>query len=134
MSGHGDRAVVMVGDVPGNGDPLVSDLQVRPGGAVVDRPLQQTATEDIGHFAAEAFGNRDTWAGRAIGLASDELAMTQTAQVFSALEQYLIRHGWSRAAPDPADFRLTCCQIARGTTPGPASPPSHDPRPVSSYW
>lgn len=46
-------------------------------------PLQQIAVDDIGAFAAIAFSDPDTWIGRAIDLAGDELSMSEVAGTFS---------------------------------------------------
>ncbi|MBA2712859.1 MAG: NmrA/HSCARG family protein, partial [Rubrobacteraceae bacterium] len=40
-----------------------------------DRPFQMVAVEDIGVFAAMAFGDPETWIGREVDLAGDELTM-----------------------------------------------------------
>lgn len=48
-----------------------------------DKPLQMVAVEDIGVFAAMAFEDPETWVGREIELAGDELTMTEIAATFS---------------------------------------------------
>ncbi len=48
-----------------------------------DKPLQQVAVDDIGAFAALAFADPDTWSGRAVDLAGDELTMPRAAEVFA---------------------------------------------------
>lgn len=50
--------------------------------ALKGKPLQVVATSDIGFFAAEAFTSPDTYRGRAISLAGDELTWTQMAEAF----------------------------------------------------
>lgn len=45
-----------------------------------DTKLQQIATEDIGKFAALAFGNPEKWVGRAFDIAGDEVTMEETAR------------------------------------------------------
>lgn len=47
--------------------------------------LQQIAVDDIGAFAALAFEKPETWKGKAVELAGDELTMSQTAKVSSNL-------------------------------------------------
>ncbi len=42
--------------------------------------LQQVATEDIGRFAALAFGDPEKWIGRAFDIAGDEVTMEETAR------------------------------------------------------
>jgi uncharacterized protein YbjT (DUF2867 family) len=54
--------------------PLPLDPQTR---------LQQISVDDIGAFAAMAFGQPDRWSGRTIELAGDELTVTQVAAVLS---------------------------------------------------
>lgn len=49
---------------------------------VKSRPLQLIATEDIGIFAAKSFLDPDTFRGKAISLAGDDLTYKQMAQVF----------------------------------------------------
>ncbi|KAL1836170.1 hypothetical protein VTJ49DRAFT_5479 [Mycothermus thermophilus] len=46
-----------------------------------DRPLQWVATKDIGFFAAEAFHNPDTWKGKALGIAGDQLTFEQVNEL-----------------------------------------------------
>ncbi|KAJ4258239.1 hypothetical protein NW762_008388 [Fusarium torreyae] len=50
--------------------------------ALKDKPLQWTATEDIGFFAAEAFTDPEAWGKKAISLAGDELTFTQLSEAF----------------------------------------------------
>lgn len=45
-------------------------------------PLQWVAVHDIGVFAAKAFEHPQDWDGRAVGLAGDELTMTQLSETF----------------------------------------------------
>lgn len=47
-----------------------------------DTSLQVIAVDDIGAFAALAFSDPDTWIGRALEIAGDELTMTQAAETF----------------------------------------------------
>ena len=47
-----------------------------------DKPLQQVAVEDIGAFAAIAFGNPDSWIGREVDLAGDEQSMSEIAETY----------------------------------------------------
>src|SRR5215210_1862540 len=48
-----------------------------------DRPFQMVAVEDIGVFAAIAFEDPETWIGREVDLAGDELTMPEIAATFS---------------------------------------------------
>jgi uncharacterized protein YbjT (DUF2867 family) len=41
------------------------------------------AAEDIGVFAAMAFGDPDQWVGREVDLAGDEMTMPEIADTFS---------------------------------------------------
>ncbi|KAF4988256.1 hypothetical protein FGRMN_9880 [Fusarium graminum] len=50
--------------------------------ALKNKPLQWTATEDIGFFAAEAFLNPQAWSKKAISLAGDELTFAQLSEAF----------------------------------------------------
>ncbi|KAM0560102.1 hypothetical protein ACHAPJ_004062 [Fusarium lateritium] len=50
--------------------------------ALKDKPLQWTATEDIGFFAAEAFADPEAWGKKAISLAGDELTFAQLSEAF----------------------------------------------------
>ena len=47
------------------------------------RTFQQVAVADVGAFVAMAFADRDTWLGRELDLAGDELTMQQIADTFS---------------------------------------------------
>jgi uncharacterized protein YbjT (DUF2867 family) len=47
-----------------------------------DKPFQQVAVEDVGAFAAIAFGNPDRWIGRGVDLAGDEQTMPEIAKTF----------------------------------------------------
>ncbi|KAF4958306.1 hypothetical protein FGADI_2472 [Fusarium gaditjirri] len=47
-----------------------------------NKPLQWTATEDIGFFAAEAFTDPQAWGKQAISLAGDELTFAQLSEAF----------------------------------------------------
>lgn len=50
--------------------------------ALKGKPLQFVATSDIGFFAADAFLNPDTYKGKAISLAGDELTFEGMSLVF----------------------------------------------------
>lgn len=50
--------------------------------ALKGKPLQLVATSDIGHVAAEGFLNPETYAGRGLSLAGDELTFDQFAKIF----------------------------------------------------
>jgi uncharacterized protein YbjT (DUF2867 family) len=68
---------------PWNLEPLRAG--VLPSPIPVDRPLQQTATEDLLALAALAIERRDELAGRRIPVASDELTAEQAAAGISEL-------------------------------------------------
>ena len=46
------------------------------------KPFQQVAVEDIGAFAAMAFGHPDAWIGREVEIAGDERTMPEIAEAF----------------------------------------------------
>src|ERR687889_2653832 len=48
-----------------------------------DKPFQTIDADDIGVFAAEAFEDPETWIGREVDIAGDELTMPEIAGVFS---------------------------------------------------
>ncbi len=48
-----------------------------------DKPFQMIDAEDIGVFAAMAFEDPETWIGREVDLAGDELTMPEIAATFS---------------------------------------------------
>jgi uncharacterized protein YbjT (DUF2867 family) len=48
-----------------------------------DKPFQMIDAEDIGIFAAKAFENPETWIGREVDLAGDEMTMPEIAGTFS---------------------------------------------------
>jgi len=52
-------------------------------GARPTTSLQMIAVDDVGAFAALAFGAPDEWIGRTIELAGDELTLVETASVFA---------------------------------------------------
>jgi len=47
-----------------------------------DKPFQQVAVEDVGAFAAMAFGHPDAWIGREVEIAGDERTMPEIAEAF----------------------------------------------------
>lgn len=55
--------------------------------ALKGRPLQMVATDDIGHFAAEAFLHPEAYAGRGLSLAGDELTYDQFVEIFEYLAE-----------------------------------------------
>ncbi|WP_206310934.1 NmrA/HSCARG family protein [Streptomyces sp. A1499] len=55
-------------------------LPVRP-----ERPMQFIASDDIGHFAAEAFDDPEKHIGRQIALAGDEITFTEVAEIYERL-------------------------------------------------
>ncbi|RFU85687.1 NmrA/HSCARG family protein [Streptomyces triticagri] len=59
------------------GEERVLELPVDPA-----RPMQLVASEDIGHFAADAFADPGHHRGRQIELAGDELTFPQIAEVY----------------------------------------------------
>ena len=52
-------------------------------GVAPDKPLQMIAVDDIGAFAALAFGQPEAFAGRAIDISGDELTGPQMAEAFA---------------------------------------------------
>jgi uncharacterized protein YbjT (DUF2867 family) len=48
-----------------------------------DKPFQMIDAEDIGVFAAKAFDDPETWIGRELDIAGDELTMPEIAGLFS---------------------------------------------------
>ena len=46
-------------------------------------PQQMLAVDDVGRFAAMAFGDPETWKGRALEIAGDEMTMPQAAEAFT---------------------------------------------------
>jgi uncharacterized protein YbjT (DUF2867 family) len=46
------------------------------------KPFQQVAVEDVGAFAAMAFGHPDEWIGREVDIAGDERTMPEIAEAF----------------------------------------------------
>ena len=46
------------------------------------KPFQQVAVEDVGAFAAMAFGHPDEWIGREVEIAGDERTMPEIAEAF----------------------------------------------------
>ncbi len=51
-------------------------------GLTADRPIQMVSVHDIGLFAAKSLTNPDSWRGRAVGLAGDEMTFDQADGVF----------------------------------------------------
>lgn len=66
--------------------------------ALKGKPLQMVATSDIGYFGAEGFLRPDTYAGRGLSLAGDELTYDQMVEIF---EQ-------KTGQPIPSTFRPLC--------------------------
>lgn len=60
-----------------------------------DRKMQFVSTHDIGLFAAKALLHRDAWAGRAIGLAGDELTQEDADGVFRRVTGRPLPRTWS---------------------------------------
>jgi uncharacterized protein YbjT (DUF2867 family) len=50
-----------------------------------DQKLQLVSVQDIGKFAAAALTDPDKWAGRAFGLAGDELTLAEQKEVFKTV-------------------------------------------------
>ncbi len=74
-----------------------------------DKPLQMIAVDDIGAFAALAFGRPDDFVGRALELAGDELTMTEVAAAFG------------RAIGRPVRFVEQALEQLRGASPDAAA-------------
>ncbi|CAM1506546.1 Fc.00g061870.m01.CDS01 [Cosmosporella sp. VM-42] len=51
-------------------------------GMPADRKMQLISTHDIGVFAAKALSHPDKWAGRAVGLAGDDLSFSDVKDIF----------------------------------------------------
>lgn len=47
-----------------------------------DRRIQMVSTHDIGVFAAKALSNPESWAGKAVALAGDDLSFNEITKVF----------------------------------------------------
>ncbi|KAI1129197.1 hypothetical protein F5Y10DRAFT_276899 [Nemania abortiva] len=64
--------------------------------AVKDKPFQLIAVSDIGYFAAQAFMDPQSYKGRAISLAGDELAFDEAARIFKQKtgQNIPITSGW----------------------------------------
>ncbi|KAK5054588.1 hypothetical protein LTR84_001479 [Exophiala bonariae] len=60
-----------------------------------DCKMQFVSTHDIGIFAAKALMHRDTWAGRAISLAGDELTFQDADAVFRRVTGQPLPRTWS---------------------------------------
>jgi uncharacterized protein YbjT (DUF2867 family) len=50
-----------------------------------DKPLQMIAVDDIGAIATVAFTDPDTFVGRTLAIAGDELTMPQVAEILTSL-------------------------------------------------
>lgn len=67
-----------------------------------DKPQQYIAVRDIGMFAAEVFDNPEKWLGHVIDIASDELTMTELAELFSKVTGNPVEYvqaPWSQLEP-----------------------------------
>lgn len=60
---------------------LMNGQYINPRSA--NQPHQWIAASDIGFFAAEAFDNPDTWTGRVVEIAGDELTLRELVAVMS---------------------------------------------------
>ncbi|MET7509541.1 NmrA/HSCARG family protein [Streptomyces albidoflavus] len=74
----------------------VMELPVKP-----DKPIQLIASDDIGHFAADAFDNPEEFIGKQIELAGDEITFTDVAAVYER-----VTGTPSRLDPQPIDDRM----------------------------
>ena len=63
------------------------NIAVKPG-----MPLQMIAVEDFAGFVADAFANPDTYLGKTMELAGDELTMEQTAEVLGRVIGRKVRY------------------------------------------
>ncbi|KAK9371516.1 uncharacterized protein V1513DRAFT_455489 [Lipomyces chichibuensis] len=50
-----------------------------------NKRFQLVATEDIGHFAAQALAYPDSWRNRSLSLAGDELTFTEANEIFKSV-------------------------------------------------
>ncbi|AEO68400.1 935af2a5-7818-4ce4-82e9-f8eff2518578 [Thermothielavioides terrestris] len=60
-----------------------------------DRKLQLVAVRDIGLFAAQAFSEPGKWAGRAVGLAGDELTLAEAREKFEKVTGKPLPQTWT---------------------------------------
>ncbi|KAL2174118.1 uncharacterized protein P884DRAFT_263983 [Thermothelomyces heterothallicus CBS 202.75] len=60
-----------------------------------DTKLQLVSTRDIGVFAAKALSNPSRWAGKAVGLAGDELTLAEAREVFQTVVGKPLPQTWS---------------------------------------
>ncbi|MFG3252565.1 NmrA/HSCARG family protein [Streptomyces sp. NPDC048172] len=74
----------------------VMELPVKP-----DKPIQLIASDDIGHFAADAFDNPGEFIGEQIELAGDEITFTEVAAVYER-----VTGTPSRLEPQPIEDRM----------------------------
>ena len=57
-----------------------------------DTPLQQVSVDDVGAFAAMAFGDPGKWIGRELDLAGDESSMREIARAFGRVTGREVRY------------------------------------------
>ncbi|GGQ46646.1 NmrA/HSCARG family protein [Streptomyces mutabilis] len=74
----------------------VMQLPVKP-----ERPMQFIASDDIGHFAAEAFDKPEKYLGRQVALAGDEVTFTEVAEIYERLTGTP-----TRLEPQPIEDRM----------------------------
>lgn len=74
----------------------VMQLPVKP-----ERPMQFIASDDIGHFAAEAFDKPEKYIGRQIALAGDEVTFAEVAEIYERLTGTP-----TRLEPQPIEDRM----------------------------
>lgn len=60
-----------------------------------DCKMQFVSTHDIGVFAAKALLDRHVWAGRAVGLAGDEMTLQEADNVFRRVTGHPLPRTWS---------------------------------------
>ncbi|CAJ2501312.1 Uu.00g041650.m01.CDS01 [Anthostomella pinea] len=60
-----------------------------------DRAIQLVSVRDIGLFAAKALLHPDAWAGRAVGLAGDELTFDQAREVYRRTMGHEMPRTWT---------------------------------------
>ncbi|WP_030681263.1 NmrA/HSCARG family protein [Streptomyces sp. NRRL B-1347] len=85
----------LLGYADAEGERLM-ELPVKP-----DKPIQLIASDDIGHFAADAFDDPQEFIGKKIGLAGDEITFTEIAAVYER-----VTGTPSRLEPQPIEDRM----------------------------
>ncbi|MDI3389881.1 NmrA/HSCARG family protein [Streptomyces sp. B-S-A8] len=85
----------LLGYADAQGERLM-ELPVKP-----DKPIQLIASDDIGHFAADAFDDPEKFIGKQIELAGDEITFVEIAAVYERLTNTP-----TRLEPQPIEDRM----------------------------